>query len=113
MKFFVIAGEASGDMHGANLVKSILTLNPSATFEGFGDNSLNLVLRAFLPSLENRLQVIHEQHTAIDQSFRKANLEIAFPQRDLHIRTMANATELGRQASPGDSELPDELRGAA
>lgn len=59
-----------------------------ATFEGFGDNSLKLVLRAFLPSLENRLQVIHELHTAIDQAFRKAKLEIAFPQRDLHIRSM-------------------------
>lgn len=63
---------------------------PLATFEGFGDNSLNLVLRAFLPSLENRLQIIHELHTAINQAFRKANLEIAFPQRDLHIRTISS-----------------------
>ncbi|WP_231742022.1 mechanosensitive ion channel domain-containing protein [Stieleria varia] len=64
---------------------------PVATFEGFGDNSLNLVLRSFLPSLENRLQVIHELHTTIDQAFRKAGLEIAFPQRDLHIRTVPNS----------------------
>lgn len=59
-----------------------------ASFEGFGDNALNLRLRTFLPSLENRLQVITELHTTIDLSFRKAGLEIAFPQRDLHIRTM-------------------------
>ena len=58
-----------------------------ATFEGFGDNSLNLTLRTFLASMENRLQVIHELHTAIDQAFRKAGIEIAFPQRDLHIRS--------------------------
>lgn len=40
MKFFVIAGEASGDMHGANLVKEIKALNPNATFEGFGGKRL-------------------------------------------------------------------------
>ncbi len=59
-----------------------------AGFEGFGDNSLNLCLRAFLPTMENRLQVIHDLHTSIDQAFRNANLEIAFPQRDLHIRSV-------------------------
>jgi potassium efflux system protein len=68
--------------------------NPMATFEGFGDNSLNFVLRAFLPSLENRLDVVHELHTAIDRSFRSAGLEIAFPQRDLHIRSIPTALRL-------------------
>lgn len=82
-----------------------------ATFEGFGDNSLNFVLRAFLPSLENRLQVIHELHTAIDQAFRQENIEIAFPQRDLHIRSMAGAPALGLQMR--ESEGADELRDAA
>ncbi|REJ88566.1 MAG: potassium transporter KefA [Planctomycetota bacterium] len=62
-----------------------------ATFEGFGDNSLNFVLRTFLPSMENRLQVIHELHTAIDKAFREAGIEIAFPQRDLHIRSVPAA----------------------
>ncbi|MGB7329031.1 MAG: mechanosensitive ion channel domain-containing protein [Rubripirellula sp.] len=61
-----------------------------ASFEGFGDNSLNLLLRAFLPTLDNRLQVITELHTAINVAFREAGLEIAFPQRDLHIRTVTN-----------------------
>ena len=78
----------------------------SQTFEGFGDNSLNFVLRAFLPSLENRLQVIHELHTAIDQAFRQENIEIAFPQRDLHIRSMAGAPALGLQMR--ESEGADE-----
>ena len=40
MKFFVIAGEASGDMHGANLLKAIKKLDPSAQFEGFGGDRL-------------------------------------------------------------------------
>jgi len=36
VKFFVIAGEASGDMHGANLIHAIKQLAPNATFQGFG-----------------------------------------------------------------------------
>ena len=40
MKFFVIAGEASGDMHGANLIIEIKRLSPKATFEGFGGEQM-------------------------------------------------------------------------
>ena len=82
-----------------------------ASFEGFGDNSLNLVLRAFLPTLDNRLQVITELHTAIHQSFGNAGLEIAYPQRDLHIRTMGNANVLGLQS--GLNQVGEQIREAA
>lgn len=82
-----------------------------ASFEGFGDNSLNLLLRAFLPTLDNRLQVITELHTAINKSFRKAGLEIAFPQRDLHIRTLSTPNILGMKASEDRDE--SSMRDAA
>lgn len=59
-----------------------------ATFEGFGDNSLSLCLRAYLPSLDSRLETTHELHTAIYRAFRDAGIEMAFPQRDLHIRSL-------------------------
>lgn len=36
MKLFVIAGEASGDMHGANLIRAIRAIHPKSSFEGFG-----------------------------------------------------------------------------
>jgi potassium efflux system protein len=58
---------------------------PVATFEGFGDNALNCVLRCFLPNLDNRLVTITELHTAIDKSFKQAGITIAFPQRDIHL----------------------------
>jgi potassium efflux system protein len=61
---------------------------PVVTFEGFGDSTLNLVLRCFLASLEFRLQTIHELHTTIDREFRALNIEIAFPQRDIHVRSL-------------------------
>jgi potassium efflux system protein len=81
-----------------------------ATFEGFGDNSLNLVLRTYLPTLDNRLQVIHQLHTAIDQAFRRERIEIAFPQRDLHVRTFPSALAL---ALDGDQQQSESRREAA
>jgi len=35
-RFFIIAGEASGDLHGSNLIKAIKQQNPDAQFAGFG-----------------------------------------------------------------------------
>jgi len=36
MRLFVVAGEASGDLHGANLLRAITALEPTCVFEGFG-----------------------------------------------------------------------------
>jgi len=36
MRLFVVAGEASGDLHGANLLRAITALEPACVFEGFG-----------------------------------------------------------------------------
>lgn len=36
MRYYIIAGERSGDLHGSNLVKSIKTKDPQAVFRGFG-----------------------------------------------------------------------------
>ncbi len=61
---------------------------PNITFEGFGDNALNLVLRVFLENLENRLGTIHELHQRIYHSLNANKIELAFPQRDLHVKTL-------------------------
>ena len=60
---------------------------PLVTFESFGNSTLDFVVRCYLAKLDNRLQTIHELHTAIDQAFRKAHIELAFPQRDIHVRS--------------------------
>lgn len=60
---------------------------PMATFEGFGDSSLNFVLRCFLPDLSERLNVIHQLHDTIQERFASEGFEIPFPQRDLHWRS--------------------------
>ena len=36
MKYYIIAGEASGDLHGSNLIKELKIINPSSTFRCWG-----------------------------------------------------------------------------
>ncbi|MEN8108365.1 MAG: mechanosensitive ion channel domain-containing protein [Pseudomonadota bacterium] len=62
---------------------------PYVSFEEFGDNSLLLVLRCFLDSLEYRLATISDLHTAINDKFEAAGIVISFPQRDLHLDTLS------------------------
>jgi potassium efflux system protein len=57
------------------------------SFEGFGDNSLTLILRAYLSSLDYRIPTITDLHKAINRKFAEAGIVIAFPQRDLHLDT--------------------------
>ncbi len=61
---------------------------PVVTFESFGDSTLNLVVRCYLGSIELRLPTLHELNTTINERFNQEKIEIAFPQRDLHIRTL-------------------------
>lgn len=70
--------------------------SPLVTFEAFADSTLNLVLRFYLPNLENRLRIITEVHEEIDRRFKEAGIEIAFPQQDLHIRSVPESLMRGR-----------------
>ena len=60
---------------------------PLATFDEFADSSLTFRLRAYLPDVDHRLSTITELNTEIDKRFAEAGIEIAFPQRDLHLRS--------------------------
>ncbi|MEI6312635.1 MAG: lipid-A-disaccharide synthase [Bacteroidota bacterium] len=40
MKYFLIAGEASGDLHGANLIKNIMQLDHQATIQAWGGDKM-------------------------------------------------------------------------
>jgi len=43
MKYYLIAGEASGDLHGANLIKAILKNDPKAKFRFWGGDKMQAV----------------------------------------------------------------------
>ena len=40
MKYYIIAGEASGDLHGSNLIKEIIELDPSAEIRAWGGDKM-------------------------------------------------------------------------
>ena len=40
MKYFIIAGEASGDLHGANLMRALREKDPQAIFVGLGGDKM-------------------------------------------------------------------------
>ncbi|HBH36482.1 MAG TPA: hypothetical protein DDW45_09120 [Gammaproteobacteria bacterium] len=58
---------------------------PFVTFENFGDSSLTLNLRCYLESVDDRLETISQLHEGINEKLIAANIEIAFPQRDVHL----------------------------
>lgn len=82
---------------------------PVVSFEGFGDNSLTVVLRCYLEAIEHRLSVTSELHRAIEKAFAANGIVIAFPQRDIHLTAREPIDiRLRRQpAGPRDSADPD------
>ena len=61
---------------------------PKVLFINFGDSSLDFELRVWVADFDTRLTVISELHEEIDSRFRKLNIEIPFPQTDLHVRSL-------------------------
>ena len=43
MRYYCVAGERSGDLHGSNLIKAIKKFDPEATFRGFGGDEMKAV----------------------------------------------------------------------
>ena len=72
---------------------------PIATLENFGDSALDLVLRAYLPNLDNRLSTISELYTQINQRFTEERINIPFPQRDLHVFMNSDTQSIGKDAN--------------
>jgi potassium efflux system protein len=80
---------------------------PILSFEGFGESSLTLILRAFLSSLDYRIATITELHKAINRKFKEAGIVIAFPQRVLHFEEHESTparNELMQQESSVDGD---------
>ena len=61
---------------------------PTSRFVAFGDSSLNFELRVFIPEPDMLLETRHNLLMEIDQRFREAQIEIAFPHQDIHIRSL-------------------------
>ncbi|MCZ7637476.1 MAG: mechanosensitive ion channel [Verrucomicrobia bacterium] len=61
---------------------------PFVAFESFGDSALNFTLRAHVSRTDQRMTTLSDLNASILDAFRQAGIEIAFPQRDLHVRSL-------------------------
>lgn len=61
---------------------------PRVRFRAFGDSSLDFELLAWIDEPVLRGRVLDALHFRVLREFRAANIEIPFPQRDLHVKQM-------------------------
>ena len=71
-----------------DVIKTGSVPKPIVLFRAFGDSSLNFELRVFLNDVDSRIRVVSDINFAIDKAFREASVEIPFPQRDLHVKSL-------------------------
>lgn len=74
---------------------------PQAFLLGFGDNGVNLELRAWIADPDNQGQVRNELYLKIWQDFRAAGISFPFPQRDVYIRDFPGVATPPAGATPG------------
>ncbi len=60
---------------------------PQVFFKGFGDNSLNFDLLVWTSDPSRQLPLASDLYFRIEAILREQEIEIPFPQRDLHLRT--------------------------
>jgi potassium efflux system protein len=98
-----------GVAYGSNVDRVIRTLKacaldhpevlkspePEILFQNFGDSSLNFELRTWVKEVDNRLRVLSDLNQDIDRRFHETGIEIPFPQRDLHVRSVEKGGDQG------------------
>jgi lipid-A-disaccharide synthase len=103
-KVMIIAGEASGDLHGANLIKALKTKAPALKYYGIGGHRLkgagvSIIINSDELSVVGitevfaKLPKIYQAITTIKSSLRKMHpnllILIDFPEFNLHLAAAA------------------------
>jgi small-conductance mechanosensitive channel len=82
---------------------------PTVLFRGFGDSSLDFSLRYWTAEFENWLSISSEVAMAVHDALKDSGIQIPFPQRDLHLRSVdpAVAGAVRPRAVDADPKPPD------
>ncbi len=97
------------DRHGKVLKKPA----PEVQFKNFGDSSLDFELLVWIDDQQDRFRIASDLHFAIDAAFRRLGIEIAFPQLDVHLKSLDPQVEqrleaLLAAADKGTGEKPGD-----
>lgn len=79
---------------------------PSPLFVGFGESSLDFQLRVWLANFDQGLSAKSELGVAIYKRFAAEGITIPFPQRDLHINSVADNVMKGWAGVPRQVSEP-------
>ena len=68
---------------------------PSARvrIRGFGDSAINLELLCWIKRPADRGLVVHDLNYQLIKRFREEQIEIPYPQRDLHVRDLPSGNQ--------------------
>jgi potassium-dependent mechanosensitive channel len=75
-----------------------------AFFMGFGESALNFELRFWSARQDTWFQLKSDVAVAIDRALREAGIEIPFPQRDLHVRSINTSAAAALSSPAGKTE---------
>lgn len=73
--------------------------SPEVIFMSFGGSSLDFELRVHIANRESYHAILHQLHMAIDLAFRQHQIEIAFPQQDIHVRGAEALLQIAERTS--------------
>jgi potassium-dependent mechanosensitive channel len=79
----------------------LLEREPEAFFLGFGDSTLRFELRFWSARQDTWFQLQSVVTVAVAKALRDADIEIPFPQRDLHLRSVDVSLKEQLAANPG------------
>ena len=78
---------------------------PVALFTGFGDSALNFRLNMWSATFDEFFQLRSEMTVRVNDALKAEGIEIPFPQRDLHLRSVDGAAQLAQD--PAASSTAD------
>jgi potassium efflux system protein len=77
---------------------------PIALFIGFGDSALNFELRFWISDISQVLALRSDVTTAVNNALVAADIEIPFPQRDLHLRSVDAPAAAQLRGAPNNAK---------
>ena len=78
---------------------------PFAFFNGYGDGFIKFELWLHLQDCDIWFTVFGRLYQAIDRKLREVGIEIPFPQRDLHLRSVVQPLDI-RTVPPSEEVSP-------